>query len=67
MPLERTAKVFTSWDPDYYMLGKPGDYLAVHKDNPKDVYVIAEDIFKMTYAPLSKVYPGILLPSYSEA
>ena len=67
MPLERMAKVFTSWDPDYYMLGKPGDYLAVHKDNPKDVYVIAEDIFKMTYAPLSKVYPSILLPRYVEA
>ncbi len=48
-PLDRTIKVFTAWDPDHYMLGKPGDYLAAHYENPKDVYVIARDIFEKTY------------------
>lgn len=50
-PLDRTVKVFTAWDPDHYMLGKPGDYLAAHCENPKDVYVIARDIFEKTYRP----------------
>lgn len=48
-PLDRTVKVFTAWDPDHYMLGKKGDYLAAHCDNPKDVYIIARDIFGKTY------------------
>ncbi|MBN1776072.1 MAG: recombinase RecJ, partial [Clostridiales bacterium] len=50
-PLDRTVKVFTAWDPDHYMLGKPGDQLATHCENPKDVYVIARDIFEKTYRP----------------
>jgi hypothetical protein len=33
------------------MLGKPGDYLTAHCENPKDVYVIARDIFEKTYRP----------------
>ncbi len=49
MPLERKVKVFTAWDPDNYMRGKPGDFLAVHHDNQKDVYVIDRDIFYRTY------------------
>ena len=52
MPLERKVKVFTAWDPDNYMRGQPGDFLAVHNDNKKDVYVIAQDIFRRTYAPV---------------
>ncbi|MBO4686305.1 MAG: DHH family phosphoesterase [Lachnospiraceae bacterium] len=42
-------KVFTSWDPDKYYLGKPGDYLAVRVDDPSDVYVIEGGIFAKTY------------------
>lgn len=48
-PVDRTVKVFTSWDPDHYMLGNKGDLLAAHYDNPKDVYVVAHDIFEKTY------------------
>lgn len=48
-PLDRTMKVFTAWDPDHYMLGKPGDYLAAHCNNAKDIYIIARDIFEKTY------------------
>ena len=42
-------KVFTSWDPDKYYLGKPGDYLAVRVDDTADVYVIEGGIFAKTY------------------
>lgn len=49
MPVTRTTKVFTAWDPDHYMLGNKGDMLAAHYDNPKDVYIVARDIFEMTY------------------
>lgn len=48
-PLERGVKVFTQWDTDKYMLGKPGDYLAVKCDDPHDVYVVERDIFARTY------------------
>lgn len=43
------VKVFTAWDPDKYMLGKPGDYLAVREDDLHDVYVIERDIFNNSY------------------
>jgi phosphoglycolate phosphatase len=48
-PVDRPVKVFTSWDPDHYMLGRKGDLLAAHYDNPKDVYIVARDIFGKTY------------------
>lgn len=47
--LERGVKVFTSWSPDRYMLGNPGDYLAVRSDDLHDVYVIGAEIFDLTY------------------
>jgi len=53
MPLERKAKIFTVWDPDNYMRGQPGDYLAVHHDNQNDVYVIEKDIFLRSYVPVT--------------
>ncbi len=53
-PLDRTVKVFTSWDPEHYMLGTPGDMLAAHYNNPKDVYVIAKEIFSLTYHPVEE-------------
>lgn len=48
-PLERGVKVFTSWDKGKYMLGKPGDYLAVRSDDLHDVYIVEKDIFGRTY------------------
>lgn len=47
--LQRTCKVFTFWDESKYMLGKPGDYLAVRSDDLHDVYVIERNIFYKTY------------------
>ncbi|MDO5602184.1 MAG: DHH family phosphoesterase [Oscillospiraceae bacterium] len=52
--LEKTVKVFTAWDEEKYMLGRPGDFLAVRCDDPHDVYVIERDIFSETYEELGK-------------
>ena len=49
MPVKRSAKVFTKWYTDGYMLGKPNDYIAVRCDDLHDVYVIAAEIFPLTY------------------
>lgn len=47
--LDHTVKVFTAWDRDNYYLGRPGDFMACPVDNPKDVYIIARDIFFKSY------------------
>ena len=47
--LTSRTKVFTSWDTEKYYLGKPGDFLATRKDDLHDIYVIAREIFFMTY------------------
>lgn len=49
--LEHGVKVFTSWTTDSYMLGNPGDYMAVRGDDLNDIYVIEKEIFGMTYEP----------------
>ena len=46
--LTKRTKVFVSWS-DSYMLGKPGDFLAARKENPKDVYIIAKEILEKSY------------------
>ena len=48
-PLSRHTKVFTRWNSDGYMLGVPGDYIAIRSDDYGDVYVIRRKIFNMTY------------------
>lgn len=48
-PLEKGVKIFTAWYKDKYMLGRPGDYLAVHCENMQDVYVVEREIFGRTY------------------
>lgn len=48
-PLKKGVKVFTAWDKDKYMLGRPGDYLAVRCDDLHDVYVVEKDIFGRSY------------------
>lgn len=48
-PLSKTTKLFTLWDRDTYMLGKPGDYLAVREDDENDAYIVSKDIFELTY------------------
>ena len=47
--LDHRMKIFTTWDPDKYYLGLPGDYLAVRTDDLTDIYIIARDIFMKTY------------------
>ena len=47
--LTNRVKVFTAWDKEKYMLGKPGDYLAVRCDDRHDIYVVERDIFFKTY------------------
>lgn len=47
--IDTTYKVFTEWFKDSYMLGKPGDYLAVRVDDIHDMYIIEKNIFARTY------------------
>ncbi len=47
--LDERVKVFTSWDPDKYYLGVPGDYLAVRVDDLSDIYIVASSIFAQSY------------------
>lgn len=47
--LDRGVKVFTAWDKGKYMLGRPGDYLAVRCEDLHDVYVVERDIFDKSY------------------
>lgn len=47
--LTETVKVFTEWDPEKYMLGRAGDYLAVRCDDLHDIYVVEKNIFQKTY------------------
>lgn len=48
-PLDKGVKVFTAWDKSKYMLGRPGDYLAVRSDDLHDVYVVERNIFARSY------------------
>lgn len=48
-PIDKGVKVFTAWDKEKYMLGKPGDYLAVRTDDYHDVYIVEQEIFGKTY------------------
>ncbi len=50
--LMRAVKVYTAWDEENYMYGKPGDYLAVRSDDLADVYVIQQRVFEKTYEKL---------------
>ena len=48
-PLDKGVKVFTAWDKDRYMSGRPGDYLAVRCDDCHDIYVVERDLFMRSY------------------
>jgi phosphoglycolate phosphatase len=49
-PLEQTTKIFTRWDEDDYMIGQPGDYLAVRTEDKHDIYIVEKNIFGVTYS-----------------
>lgn len=53
-PLTRGVKVFTAWDKEKYMLGRPGDYLAARCSDLHDIYVVEKDIFAKTYDEIQK-------------
>ncbi len=48
-PLTKKVKIFTVWDEDNYYSGGIGDYIAVRKDDPHDVYVIKGHLFDDLY------------------
>lgn len=52
--LTERVKVFTAWDREKYMLGKPGDFLAVRCDDAHDIYVVERDIFFKSYEEMQK-------------
>ena len=47
--LTRALKVYTMWDEDNYMYGRPGDYVAARNSDLTNVYIIMGKIFDMTY------------------
>ena len=47
--LTRRTHVFTVWDKQKYIYGKAGDWIAVRKDKPEDVYIITKEVFSKTY------------------
>lgn len=47
--LTKRVKVFTAWDKDKYMLGRPGDYLVVRCEDRQDIYVVEREIFFKTF------------------
>lgn len=47
--LDHRVKIFTQWDADSYMLGTHGDYLAVHREELHDIFIIEEKLFEKTY------------------
>lgn len=49
VPIERNLKLYTKWDKQNYMVGVPGDYLAVRTDDLSDFYIIKKKIFEATY------------------
>lgn len=47
--LDKRTKIFPVWAEDKYMLGEPGDYIAVRSDDSHDCYIVEKDIFVKTY------------------
>lgn len=52
--ISKSVKIFTEWDESKYMLGHPGDYVAVRNDDIHDIYVVAEEIFPISYEPFKE-------------
>jgi len=48
-PLEKPAKVFTTWDTEKYFSGVKGDWLLATERSYEDCYIIRGDIFEETY------------------
>lgn len=50
--LEKGVKIFQTGNTSKYMLGEPGDYLAVNCENTQDIYVVDKDAFSVLYSPV---------------
>ncbi|MDD2968531.1 MAG: DHH family phosphoesterase [Lachnospiraceae bacterium] len=50
--LEKSVKVFPKTDDSKYTKGNPGDYIAVNKEDEKDIFVIEKDMFTVLYEEL---------------
>lgn len=56
--LDKTVKVFAPKNQGKYVLGRPGDYLLVQKDNLKEVSVVRQETFEMGFEPADvKILP----------
>ncbi len=53
-PLDSYVKLFPEWDDDKYMLGKPGDYLAVSADNRHNAFIEPGDKFLERFHEIPK-------------
>ncbi|HEX3023229.1 MAG TPA: DHH family phosphoesterase [Lachnospiraceae bacterium] len=47
--IDIATKLFTLWEPDNYMYGNIGDYIAARRDGLKDLTIIGKDIFERMY------------------
>ncbi|NLL76928.1 MAG: recombinase RecJ [Clostridiales bacterium] len=47
--LDHMVKIFTSKDSEKYILGRPGDFLAVGSEDEHDIYIVEKDLFDKTY------------------
>ncbi|MBQ6697399.1 MAG: DHH family phosphoesterase [Lachnospiraceae bacterium] len=48
-PLELATKVFSRWNYETYMYGRPGDFLCYSANDEKDVYVVKQESFPHIY------------------
>ncbi len=53
--LDVCVKIFTKWDEEKYMMGKPGDFIACRNDDRQDIYVVERDIFFKTYEEVEEI------------
>lgn len=47
--LDKYMKVFVEWDKEKYMLGQPGDRMAVRSDDLHDIYIVEKNVFDLSY------------------
>lgn len=47
--IDKRTKIFPVQEGQEYFLGRPGDFMAVRRDDLKDIYIIQQDIFYQTY------------------
>lgn len=51
--LDKSVKLFPKWNDDKYMLGMPGDYLAVSEDDLHNVFIEKRENFEQKFVPIA--------------